>query len=110
MYFADIPGQDLVVGALPPLDSDGDGFANPLDNCPFFAQQSLADTDGDGRGDACECTDQDGDGRNTVSDLVEINRAMFTPSISLSALRHTPPTAGRSRDMLSNNPVNGDIG
>ena len=36
--------------------------------------------------------------------------AMFTASISLSALRQWPPASGIRRDMLSSSPVNGDIG
>jgi hypothetical protein len=80
--FADIPGQDLVIASLPPLDSDADGFANPVDNCPFLAQQSLLDKDGDGRGDECECTDQNGDGHNSVSDVVAIHHAIFSPGLA----------------------------
>jgi hypothetical protein len=80
--FADVPGQDLVVSALPPLDADGDGFVNRLDNCPFFAQQSLLDSDGDGRGDECECGDQNGDGHNSVEDLVAIHLALFAPGLA----------------------------
>jgi hypothetical protein len=60
-------------------DRDGDGLIDGSDNCPFFANANQANTDGDGRGDACECTDQNGDGRNTVSDIVEINKAIFNP-------------------------------
>jgi hypothetical protein len=64
-------------------DTDCDGMAFPgPDNCPFFASTSTQDTDGDGRGDACECTDQNGDGQNTVADLVAINRAIFQPALA----------------------------
>jgi len=62
------------------LDADGDGVPQSEDNCPAFANPDQADTDQDGRGDACECTDQDGDGRNTVADLVAINLAIFDPA------------------------------
>jgi hypothetical protein len=41
---------------------------------------NLADTDADGRGNECECSDQNGDGRNTVADLVAINLAIFNPA------------------------------
>jgi hypothetical protein len=58
-------------------DDDGDGLLDAADNCPFYAAASTSDVDGDGRGDACECTDQNGDGRNSVSDLVAIHRAIF---------------------------------
>lgn len=34
-------------------DVDGDGAANSLDNCTTVANPGQADTDGDGRGDAC---------------------------------------------------------
>jgi len=63
-------------------DHDGDGIPNSSDNCPFFATGNLADADGDGRGDPCECTDQNGDGLNTVQDIVAINAAIFNPSLA----------------------------
>jgi hypothetical protein len=62
-------------------DGDCDGLQGAADNCPNYAQQSSADTDADGRGNECECTDQNGDGRNTVADLVAINLAIFNPSL-----------------------------
>jgi hypothetical protein len=62
-------------------DLDCDGLSGAADNCPNHAQQSSADTDADGRGNECECTDQNGDGRNTVADLVAINLAIFNPSL-----------------------------
>jgi hypothetical protein len=65
-----------------PVDGDGDGIAEALDNCPSYASPDLTDTDGDGRGDPCECTDQNGDGRNTVSDLLAINVAIFNPALA----------------------------
>lgn len=36
------------------LDSDGDGIADGLDNCPTTFNSDQADTDGDGIGDACD--------------------------------------------------------
>jgi serine protease AprX len=36
------------------IDSDGDGTADPADNCPLTANPSQIDIDGDGIGDACE--------------------------------------------------------
>lgn len=39
-------------------DSDGDGTCDAIDTCPLFAAPSGADTDEDGVGDACECTDR----------------------------------------------------
>jgi len=36
------------------LDRDGDGVADVLDNCPYAANPSQADLDGDGRGDICD--------------------------------------------------------
>lgn len=57
-------------------DRDADGIPDSADNCPFWANPTQTDTDGDHRGDACECGDQDGDGRNGVSDIVAINAAI----------------------------------
>lgn len=40
--------------ACPPVDSDGDGVADPADNCPSAANPTQADCDGDGVGNACD--------------------------------------------------------
>ena len=72
----DMTGLTLVAG----FDRDGDAIVDAADDCPFFANPGQVDTDHDGRGNACECTDQNGDGRNTVSDLVAINTAIFNPA------------------------------
>jgi hypothetical protein len=62
-------------------DLDCDGLANASDNCPYFNSQDQTDSDDNGIGDVCECSDQSGDGTVTVSDIVEINNAIFTPSL-----------------------------
>ncbi|MCG8050974.1 MAG: thrombospondin type 3 repeat-containing protein [Candidatus Thiodiazotropha endolucinida] len=38
------------------LDSDGDGVAENVDNCPVVANADQLDSDGDGAGDLCELT------------------------------------------------------
>ena len=35
-------------------DTDGDGIADELDNCPAVANPTQRDTDGDGIGDRCD--------------------------------------------------------
>jgi hypothetical protein len=51
---------------VPPVDTDEDGIADTVDNCPAIANANQANADGDSMGDACDAlTDSDGD---TVAD------------------------------------------
>jgi hypothetical protein len=56
-------------GRIPPVDHDGDGVEDFIDNCPSTPNAGQGNADGDGRGDACDdCPlnedhiDTDGDG------------------------------------------------
>jgi cysteine-rich repeat protein len=40
----------------PMPDSDGDGFCDPTDVCPFISDGAQLDQNGDGIGDMCQCT------------------------------------------------------
>src|SRR5688572_7428507 len=42
-------------------DIDGDGVLSLQDNCPFDANFTQADCDGDATGDACDLSNSDGD-------------------------------------------------
>ncbi len=62
-------------------DSDGDGFADAVDNCPFTTNPSQLDSGGlgagsapDGIGDACQCGDVNGDGQVEDGDATLIKR------------------------------------
>jgi len=44
--------DDIVLNSV--IDADGDGVADPSDNCPSAPNADQADEDGDGTGDACE--------------------------------------------------------
>jgi hypothetical protein len=63
-------------------DLDCDGLSNGVDLCPYFNSRDQTDSDGNGIGDVCECSDQSGDGFVTVSDVVEINHAVFAPMLA----------------------------
>jgi Tol biopolymer transport system component len=65
----------------PALDTDGDGIFDEEDNCRYYATQHTTDTDGDGRGDLCECSDQNADGTIDVKDIIAINTAIFNPHL-----------------------------
>jgi hypothetical protein len=56
-------------------DTDGDGVADDVDNCPLVSNPNQEDADRDGIGDACELGDADGDG---VSD--DIDNCPDTPN------------------------------
>jgi hypothetical protein len=49
----------LIASPVLAADSDNDGVDDSIDNCPFTANPSQTDTNGDGLGDACD-TDHDG--------------------------------------------------
>jgi hypothetical protein len=57
-------------------DSDVDGVANTLDNCPFFANFDQVDTDGDGQGDPCD-GDGDNDGVADPSDCAALDNQIW---------------------------------
>ena len=61
------------------LNRDRDGFLNGQDNCPSVANDSQADIDGNGIGDACESgiVDADEDG---VSDAIDNCPAVANPA------------------------------
>lgn len=65
----------------PDRDRDGDRVRDSLDNCPAVPNRQ-ADTDGNGIGDACECSDQNGDGTVNVLDILAINLAIFDPKLA----------------------------
>src|SRR5262249_17194343 len=78
VYFANLyDGEIFAIG----VDSDGDGYIDPLDRCPAFPDPAQVDRDQNGIGDLCECGDQDGNGTLDVSDLVAISHAIFDPSL-----------------------------
>ena len=62
-YFGVHDGTNPEVEGSTPVqsDSDGDGVPDSSDNCPTTPNADQKDTDGDGKGDACD-TDKDGDG------------------------------------------------
>ncbi len=50
-------------------DSDGDGVADEIDNCPNTANADQTDSDGDGIGDACDNDPVDSDGDGVADDV-----------------------------------------
>lgn len=66
----------LVVNTDPTGDTDGDGIADDVDNCPSNANPDQADSDGDGIGNICD-PDDDNDG---VADEVDNCPVTANPS------------------------------
>ena len=70
--------QQLVVAAAP--DSDGDGIADPFDNCPSVANPNQADANDNGIGDVCEAS-------------TAAPPASFTPTVTATATPAASPSA-----------------
>ena len=72
-------GVSGVVRRIEPPDTDGDGFRDPDDNCPYTPNPDQADDGGvgegsapDGIGNLCQCADVNGDGFVTKADFKAI--------------------------------------
>jgi hypothetical protein len=59
------------------LDPDCDAIQTPDDVCPHFDQIDSVDTDGNGIGNECECTDQSQNGIVNVADIMSMSNAIF---------------------------------
>ena len=64
----DLTDEQLFDVGWTPTDTDGDGVADAVDNCPQISNSGQADLDGDGEGDACD-DDIDGDGLDNATEL-----------------------------------------
>jgi len=64
----DLTDDQLFDVGWSPADTDGDGVADAVDNCPQVANPDQTDTDGDGQGDSCD-SDIDGDGLDNNLEL-----------------------------------------
>jgi len=63
----DLTDEQLFDVGWTPADTDGDGVADAVDNCPQDPNPGQTDTDGDGAGDACD-SDIDGDGLDNATE------------------------------------------
>ncbi|MFY9579876.1 MAG: thrombospondin type 3 repeat-containing protein [Gaiellaceae bacterium] len=63
----DVYARTFTVPLTP--DTDGDGIADPSDNCPLVPNPTQADRDGDGIGDACDPLD----GRPSQQQLADLD-------------------------------------
>lgn len=66
--FADRAGSLLSIAALTPVDTDGDGVPDHLDNCVAVANADQRDTNGNNIGNRCDA-DFNGDGVVNFGDL-----------------------------------------
>ncbi|NQV91442.1 hypothetical protein HQ489_03120 [Candidatus Woesearchaeota archaeon] len=74
------------------LDSDKDGIPDDVDNCPFTFNPDQKDTDGDGKGDACDPVGPQGEGITIISVPVTTATDGETYEYKISAESNLPLT------------------
>lgn len=114
------PANDILVNTDLFVDSDGDGYRDETDNCPFSGNPDQLDNDGDGVGDACDnCLvhangvesgqlsqrDTDGDGFGNRCDADLNNDGLVTANDFLM-LRGVLNTADQHADLNGDGLVN----
>ena len=75
-----VPATGCVNDPIPGPDEDGDGWADSCDNCPFWANPSQSDVDGNSIGDACTCGDGDDDGDVDGGDVTTYRAFLADPA------------------------------
>jgi hypothetical protein len=89
------PRPDLDCNGVNDLPGDGD-------LCPSYSETNLlADTNGNGRGDECECGDANLDGRVNISDIVTTNFSIFNPPFYPGTWFHDTYGIGTFRRILT---------
>jgi hypothetical protein len=84
----------------PPVDSDGDGVPDSVDNCPEVANPDQADTDADGYGDACDPCPMTADpSGHCPATIYQVDRGEL-PADSKVALRNVLVTAAAQGDAI----------
>jgi hypothetical protein len=70
-----------------PIDSDGDGVPDGVDNCPAVANADQVDGDGDGYGDACDCDPADAAvfGEAFIESSLAEDSGLFAPAPGFEA-------------------------
>jgi hypothetical protein len=91
-----------VQAAPGPVDADGDGVPDAIDDCPAVANPTQADGDHDGVGDACEVAPP---GNVPPVD----GRTVIVRVLSGTVFVRLPATAGASRRLAQTAPIKGFV-
>jgi len=94
----------IAIQGQPPIDTDGDGRPDSIDNCPTIFNPTQADCNSNGVGDVCEIAAGAPDyNQDTIPDTCQCGTIPSLPGCCLGDLNHDAEVGGADIGLLLSN-------